>query len=92
MSILKYLATFFVGFICASALFIFVILPKEAHDKFEFGRTNGIVAGHFEAADALQREFGLYDGHSPYRVLFSEKTTDVISIETNGVKTVRVIP
>jgi len=67
-------------------------VPKEAHDKFEFGRANGIRAGRFEAADALQKEFGLYDGHSPYKVLFSEKTTDVISIETNGVKTVRVIP
>ena len=92
MSVLKYLAIFAAGFVCASALFIFVIVPKEAHDKFDFGRTNGIVAGRFEAADALQKEFGLYDGHSPYKVLFSEKTTDVISIETNGVKTVRVIP
>ena len=89
---LKYFSIFLVGFVCASLLFLFVILPKQAHDKFEFGRTNGIRAGHFEAADALQKEFGLYDGHSPYKVLFSEKTTDVISIETNGVKTVRVIP
>ena len=92
MRTLKCLATFLVGFVCASALFIFVILPKETHDKFDFGRKNGIVAGHFEAADALQKEFGLYDGHSPYKILLSEKTTDVISIETNGVKTVRVIP
>jgi hypothetical protein len=89
---LKYIAAFFAGFVCASALFIFVILPKEQHDKFEFGRGNGMVAGRFEAADALQKEFGNYDGHAPYKVLFSEKTTDVISIETNGVKTVRVIP
>jgi hypothetical protein len=89
---LKYLAMFLLGFVCATALFILFILPKEAHDKFEFGRKNGIVKGRFEAADALQKEFGLYDGHSPYKVLLSEKTTDVITIETNGVRTVRVIP
>jgi len=64
----------------------------DRHDSFESGHKSGIVAGHFEVADALQKEFGLYDGHSPYKVLFSEKTTDVISIETNGIKKVRVIP
>ena len=48
--------------------------------------------GRVEAADALEGEFGRYDGHTPYKVLFSVKATDVISIETNGIRRVRVIP
>ena len=45
-----------------------------------------------DAVDAVQNEFGLYDGHSPYKFLFEVHTSDLISIETNGVKTIRVIP
>ena len=92
---LKRMPKFMLGVIVGIALGATVFWPlllSERHNKFEFGRTNGIVAGRFEAADALEKEFGRYDGRSPYKVLFSVKSTDVISIETNGIKTVRVIP
>jgi len=89
---LKFSAIFLAGFICASALCIFVILPEENQGQFDYGFTNGVVQGHLEAIDAIQKEFGLYDGHSPYKFLFEAYTSDVVSIETNGVKTVRVIP
>ena len=79
------------GIVAASLLFVPLLL-SERRDKFEFGRKNGINAGRFEAADALEKEFGRYDGKTPYKVLFSVKTTDVVSTETNGVRTVRVIP
>jgi hypothetical protein len=84
----------FGGFVgIAISVIVFVPLRlSERRNKFEFGRNNGIVAGRFEAADALEKEFGLYDGHTPYKVLFSVKTTSVVSMETNGVRTVRVIP
>jgi len=91
MRTIKYIATFIAGFICASALFAFLTM-RVAHDKFDFGRKNGIVTGRLDAAKAIGDEFGFYDGHGPYKVLFSVKTTDVISIETNGIKIVRVIP
>ncbi len=78
--------------VAISAIVFVPLLLTERRDKFEFGRKNGIVAGRFEAADALQKEFGPYDGHAPYKVVFSVKTTDVVSTETNGVRTVRVIP
>jgi hypothetical protein len=80
-----------VGIVISAVIFV-PLLRGERKDKFEFGRTNGIIAGRFEAADVLEKEFGRYDGHAPYKVLFSVKTTDVVSTETNGVKTVRVIP
>ena len=87
----KFTLGVFVGLTVAAIVFVPVI-RSERHDKFEFGRKNGIIAGRFEAADALEREFGHYDGHTAYKVLFSVKTTEVVSTETNGIKTVRVIP
>jgi hypothetical protein len=87
----KFILGVFIG-VAISAIVFVPFLFSERRDKFEFGRKNGIVAGRLEAADALEKEFGRYDGHTPYKVLFSVKTTDVVSTETNGVRTVRVIP
>ena len=84
----KFLLGVSVG-IAVSAIGFVPLLFSERRDKFSFGLKNGVVAGRFEAAYALEKEFGRYDGHAPYRVLFSAKTTDVVSTETNGVKTVR---
>jgi hypothetical protein len=88
----KYIGTFLAGFICAALLVWFVILPKEGQAQFDYGFRNGELRGRMDAVDAIQKEFGLYDGHTPYKFLFEVHTTDLISIETNGVKTVRVIP
>jgi hypothetical protein len=87
----KFILGVFVGVAISVVVFVPLLL-SERRDKFEFGRKNGIVAGRFESVDALEKEFGRYDGHTPYKVLFSVKTTDVISMETNGIRTVRVIP
>jgi len=88
----KNLVVFFGGFICACILFIFLFLPMEDRAQFNYGYTNGLVGGRLEGVDEIQKEFGTYDGHSSYKVLFSVHTSDVIAIETNGIKTVRVIP
>jgi len=80
-----------VGIAVSMAIFI-PLLRSERKDKFEFGRKNGINAGLFQAADSIQKELGCYDGHGPFKVLFSVKTTDVVCTETNGIKTIRVIP
>jgi hypothetical protein len=92
MSKLKYIGTFMGGFIFATLLFIFVLLPKEDQAQFDYGFTNGVLRGQMDAVDAVQKEFGFYDGHSPYKFLFEVHTSDLISIETNGIKTIRVIP
>ena len=83
----KYIGTFLVGFI-----FAIVILLKNNQAQFDYGFQNGVLQGRRDAVDAVQKEFGLYDGHSPYKFLFEIHTSDLISIETNGVKTIRVIP
>ena len=92
MRALKYIATFLAGFICASVLFIFLLFPEEDRLQFNYGFTNGVIRGHMDVVDAIQKEFGTYDDHLPYKPLFSVHTSDVVSIETNGVKTVRVVP
>jgi len=84
--------TFVLGFIVGSmacAVILGFVLFRETFDQ---GRRQGQIDGRREAAEALGKEFGQYDGHSPYKVMFSVKTTDVISVETNGIKTVRIIP
>jgi hypothetical protein len=78
--------------IAVSAMFFVPLLIIERRGKFEDGLRSGIIAGRREAAQAIEKEFGFYDRHSPYERLFSVKSTDVISIETNGAKTIRVIP
>ena len=92
MRALKYIGTFLGGFICAGVLVWFFVLPKEDQAQFDYGFQNGELRGRMDAVDPIQKEFGLYDGHSPYKVLFQIHTTDVISIETNGVETIRVVP
>jgi hypothetical protein len=88
----KVLAAFLGGFICACIMFIFVFLPKEDRLQYDYGFKNGAIHGSTEAIDAIQKEFGTHDSGGPHKVLFSVHTAEVISIETNGVKTVRVIP
>jgi hypothetical protein len=92
MRALKYIGTFFGGFVCAFLLFCLTISPKDYSYGYRDGREYGIVVGQREAAIAIQKEFGTYDDHKPHKFLFEADTSDVISIETNGVKTIRVIP
>jgi hypothetical protein len=81
----KFIAGLTVGFVSAAAIFLPLWLSARRDNP-------GRQTGRSEAAETVLREFGSYDGSSPYKLLFSVKTTDVIIIETNGVKTVRVIP
>jgi hypothetical protein len=80
MRALKYIGTFFGGFVCAFLLFCLTISPKDYSYGYRDGREYGIVVGQREAAIAI------------HKFLFEADTSDVISIETNGVKTIRVIP
>ena len=99
----KFILGLFVGF-AISGLCVFGLLIAKGRTSFLEGRTKGITAGRFEVAEAIEKEFGRFDGKGAYQVLLSTtgrvdyfsgpvtKTNTVVSIETNGVKTVRVIP
>ena len=92
MRALKYIGIFFGGFICACLLFVFVILPKEDKGQLDNGFTNGEQRGQMDVVDIISKEFGFYGGHGSYNVLLDVKERDLISFETNGVKTVSVGP
>jgi hypothetical protein len=80
-----------VGLLLASCGFI-PLWRWERQAGWQSGKNAGVIEGRFLAADALEKEFGRVDSKATCKVLFSVKTTDVVAIETNGVKTVRVIP
>ena len=92
MRALKYIGTFFGGFICAVLLVWFLVLPGEDRAQFDYGFTNGEQRGQMDVVDVISKEYGFYDGHGPYKALLDVHARDLISIETNGVKTIRVIP
>ena len=79
------------GIVLSLALFV-PLFVAERRNKFEFGVNQGFAHGLNEAATRLQTEFGEYAGNGDYKRIFSISTSDVIAIEINGVKTVRVIP
>ena len=86
----KILIGMVLGAAIAAGLFI-PLLFREGQAKFDCGQHRGQIAGLTETAVILDKEFGKYDGKSEYKMLFSIKDTDGVVIETNGVKTVRVI-
>ena len=87
--------TFVLGFVVGCAACAIVLVPallSERRSKYDYGYKNGGIAARIQAVEVLDKEFGQYDGRSPYKVLFSVKTADVVSVETNGIKTVSIIP
>jgi hypothetical protein len=93
MSTLKYIGTFFggfsAGFFCALVLSLFSSVQKDQW-QYKYGFTSGFHQGELNAVYQIQSEFGFYDNRLPYKFLYGTNE-EVVSIETNGVKTVRVI-
>ncbi|TIH13552.1 hypothetical protein D0S45_14665 [Marinifilum sp. JC120] len=57
---------------------------------FDLGRNTGQINGLATALEALDKEFGPYDGKSDYRILFSVKATSVVVIEKEGRKEIKI--
>ena len=79
-----------IGAVIVTAVFVPILL-REQRAKFDFGFDCGKTAGLIEAVKALDKEFGRCGGKAKYKRLFSVSDADVVSVETNGVKTVRII-
>jgi hypothetical protein len=88
---MKLVIAFLAGVAVAGVIFL-PILSSERRDSWEYGHKAGIIQGRLDAADALQKEFGTWDGKASNNVLLSVKTTSLVAVETNGIKTVRIIP
>ena len=95
MRMLKHVLTFLAGFVCASALFIFVIVPKEGRDKFQYGYHNGMVEAQFDMARRIPSALGsdLHRADLPVaggtNVFLQVKDATILVVERNGVKTLR---
>jgi ribosomal protein L25 (general stress protein Ctc) len=87
----KYVIGFIGGIIVSGAIFI-PILITELEAKLELGKNNGKIDGLVYSVRELEKEFGAIDSSTEHKRLYSVKTSDVVSVEINGVKTVRVIP
>jgi hypothetical protein len=97
-STLKYILIFLTGFVCSSALFIFVIVPKDGHDKFQYGYHNGMVEAQFDIARRIPTALGsdlhmadiLTNSNGILTNDFLEvKDATILVVERNGVKTLR---
>ena len=87
----KFAAGLLLGLLIATAIFL-PFLHWQKQISWELGVTTGTIQGKRSAAEALGQEFGQIERATPSKNVFSVKHTDVVSIETNGIKTVRVIP
>jgi hypothetical protein len=69
-----------------------VVLPSIRTSYRAVGLNDGTIAARAALAEAVSRELGndLVRGE-PQETVFSVKTTDVVIVERNGVKTLRVI-
>ncbi len=82
----------FIGGVVISAIIFVPILKSEQQAKFKLGINNGKISGLAHSVKELEKEFGLIDSSAKHKRLYSVKTSDVVSVEINGVKTIRVIP
>ncbi len=87
----KYVIGFMGGVVVSGAIFI-IVLKAEQEAKLEQGKNSGKISGLTYSVKKLEKEFGTIDSSAKYKRLYSVKTSDVVSVDINGVKTVRVIP
>lgn len=94
---LKIMITFIVGFIVGVAITgavrRYVIYPAVAHDKEEFGRNQGYARGQIDIALKIPEALGSdFSKTEKYTSFYGVKDIDVVLVERNGVKTLRVYP
>ncbi len=74
-----------------AVLFAWLYVPGMLREKEEFGRTQGYARGHIDIAakipQALGSDFSKTEKYTPF---YSMKDVDVVVVERNGVKTLRV--
>jgi hypothetical protein len=87
MRALKYIGIFVAGFLCAIILVCYWLLPERYDEGVAAGEWNG----QMEELTAIEKEFGVCEVPGTNKVVF-QVYGELISIETNGVKTIRVVP
>ena len=87
----RYILPFVAGFLVASVIFVFAVLPRYGREKFEFGHKQGENATKFELLERVPKVLGddYHRGSDGYETFFEVKADAVVVVERNGVKTLR---
>ena len=96
----KYIFTFLAGLISASALYVFVVKPKDDRISWQGGFHSGEVEAQFDIARRIPSALGsdlhradLLHADSPGAVLtnvfLQVKDATILVVKRNGVKTLR---
>jgi hypothetical protein len=84
------LASIVVGFVAASSLFVFAVMPVYGRETVAVGRKQGEVNAKFElmrkVSETLGEDYSRADG---YNTVIEVKDGAVVAVERNGIKTVR---
>jgi hypothetical protein len=82
-----------VGGAIGAALVVWLYLPGFGHEKEEFGRREGYAQGQIAVAAKLPAALGSdFSKTEKYSTFYEVKDVDVLVVERNGVKTLRVYP
>lgn len=74
----RYIIPFFVGFVSASLLFVFVVLPAYGREKVEFGRKNGEIITKLQLMENVRNKLGNdYRAADGYDTFFEVKADAV---------------
>jgi len=86
----RHIIPFLLGFLVASVLFVFVVLPRYGQEKVEFGRKQGEISTKLELMERVPKLLGDdYRGSDGYHTFFEVKADAVVVVERDGVKTLR---
>ena len=89
----RFVIPFAGGFVVASLVFVFVVLPRVSQERVEFGRRSAATTTKVEFLNMIHRELGndYRDSDSTNAVvLFKVKDARVVVVERDGIKTLRV--
>ena len=87
----RHILSFAAGFSLASVFFLFVVLPKERREKYEYGHYHGTISARMEILDKLPAVLGDdYRKEDGYNTFMEVKDGAIVVVERNGVKTLRV--
>jgi hypothetical protein len=94
---IKIIISFITGLIVAAvmvgAVGRYIIYPAVAREKEEFGRNQGYASGQIDFAAKIPAALGSdFSKNEKYIIFHQVKDVDVIVVERNGVKTLRVYP
>jgi hypothetical protein len=87
----RHILPFLAGFLVASVVFAFGVLPRYGREKLQLGHKQGEIATKFELLQRVPEVLGedYHRGSDGYKTFFGVKAGAVVVVERNGVKTLR---